>query len=166
MVHATERRIQLRGMFVYKRMPMEACCQAMGIPRSTANRWKQDAKNVGDDWESARAAITLGDENFMMMSKRLLEDYLVQHQNTIDLLKTAKDIDPHARAQILASLADSFNKTMSSFKRMMPELNRHALALDALNRLASFAQQKYPKHVPALLEMLEPFGAELAKAYG
>ncbi|MEY2686741.1 MAG: hypothetical protein RL375_939, partial [Pseudomonadota bacterium] len=62
--------------------------------------------------------------------------------------------------------SDSFNKTMSAFKRLSPELNRHAIALDALQRLASFAQQRYPKHVGALLEMLEPFGEELAKAYG
>ena len=63
-------------------------------------------------------------------------------------------------------LRDSFHKTMASFKRLMPETSRHTVALDALQRLAGFAQARYPQHVPALIEMLEPFGEELAKAYG
>lgn len=33
-------------------------------------------------------------------------------------------------------------------------------------KMAGFAQQRYPSTVPALLELLEPFGEELAKAYG
>lgn len=168
MAHGSERRTQLRGLFVYKRLPMEAACHAMNLPAGTGKRWKIEAKARGDDWDSARAATALGDETFMQLSKKLLEDYLVQHQATIALLKNAKpdEIPPQARAQLLASLADSFHKTMASFRKLMPELNKHALALDALQRLATFAQQRYPRHVPALLEMLEPFGEELAKAYG
>lgn len=171
MAHASERRTQLRGLYVYKRLSMEAACGALGLAKSTGNRWKAEAKAKGDDWENARAAVALGDENFMQLSKKLLEDYLVQHQSTIELLqkppaKGEEAMSPAARAKLLASLADSFHKTMASFKKLMPELNKHALALDALQRLASFAQQRYPHHVPALLEMLEPFGEELAKAYG
>lgn len=166
MAHATERRSQLRGLFVYKRLTMDAACAAMRLPRSTGNRWKQDAKAAGDDWEKARAAVALGDENFSQLSRRLLEDYLVQHQSVIDMLKTDEEMPAAQRATILASMSDSFNKAMASFKRISPELNRHAIALDAMQRLAVFVQQRYPKHVPVLLELLEPFGEELAKAYG
>lgn len=166
MSHGPERRTQLRGLFVYKRLTMEAACAAIHIPKSTANRWKAEAKAKGDDWDSARAAVALGDENFTQLARTLLEQYLVQHQATIDLLREDKNMSAQSRAQLLASLGDSFHKTMSSFKKVAPELNRHAIALDSLQRLATFAQQRYPKHVPALLEMLEPFGEELAKAYG
>jgi len=164
--HAAERRRQLRGLYVFKRLPMEAACGAMGLPRSTGNRWKSDAKAGGDDWDTARTAVALGDENFMQLSRQLLEDYLVQHQATIDMLRDKPDTPAADRAQLLAMLGDSFHKTMASFKRLMPEMSRHAMALDALQRLASFAQQRYPQHVPGLIEMLEPFGEELAKAYG
>lgn len=168
MAHAQERRTQLRGLFVYKRLPMDAACAAAHVPRSTGNRWKLEAKARGDDWDTARAAVALGDESFTQLSKKLLEDYLVQHQATMDLMAAAKpgELTPAMRTQMLASLADSFNKTMASFRKLAPELNRHAIALDAITRLAAFAQQRYPRHVPALLEMLEPFGEELAKAYG
>lgn len=166
MAHGAERRRQLRGLYVFKRLPMEAACGAIGLPRSTGNRWKSEAKASGDDWDSARAAVALGDENFTQLARQLLEDYLVQHQATIDMLRDQKDTPAAERAQLLASLGDAFHKTMASFKRLMPETSRHTVALDALQRLASFTQQRYPQHVPALLELLEPFGEELAKAYG
>jgi hypothetical protein len=165
MAHASEKRTQLRGLFVYQRLAMETACKKVGVPRSTANRWKQEAADQGDDWDTARAAVGLGDENFNNLSKKLLEDYLLQHQATMDLLRTNKDMTAMQRAETLASMSDSFNKTMNSFKRLAPNLNRQAIGLDVLQRLAQFAQAKYPKHVPALVALLEPFGEELAKAY-
>ena len=164
MAHASEKRTKLRGLYVYQRLPMETACAKVGVPRSTANRWKAEAKAEGDDWDTVRAAVGLGDENFATLGKRLLEDYLVQHQATMDLLRDAKDLGPRERADTLASMSDSFNKTMASFKRLTPDLNRQSVQLDVLQRFATFAQRRYPQHVPALLDMLEPFGEELAKA--
>ena len=166
MAHAREKHSQLRGLYVYQRLPMETACKKVGIPKSTANRWKQEAKDHGDDWDTARAAVAMGDESFRQLSVRLLEDYLIQHQATMDMLKESKDLSPMSRAEILASMSDSFNKTMASFKRLAPEINRQAVALDVMQRLAGFAQLKFPQHVPAMLELLEPFGEEIARAYG
>lgn len=166
MSHAQEKRTQLRGLYVYQRLAMEAACKKLGIPRSTANRWKQDAAARGDEWDTARAAVALGDETFSALSRKLLEDYLLQHQATMEMLRNDKKMSARERAETLASMSDSFNKTMNSFKRLAPELNRQSIALDALQRLAGFAQKRFPQHVPALLELLEPFGEELAKAYG
>lgn len=166
MAHPTERRTQLRGLYVFKRLPMEAACNALKLAKSTGIRWKAEARDQGDDWDSARAAVALGDENFSQLSRKLLEDYLVQHQASMELLRNDKELSALERANVLASMADSFNKTMASFRRLAPELNRHAIALDTLQRMASFAQQRFPQHVHALLELLEPFGEELAKAYG
>jgi hypothetical protein len=166
MAHASEKRTQLRSLYVYKRLPMEAACAAVKMPRSTGNRWKAAAKAAGDDWDHSRAAVAMGDENFKHLSSKLLEDYLVQHQAVIDLLQTDKNMSAVERAQVLASLGDSFHKSMASFRRLTPEVSKHAVALDVLQRLTQFGQRHYPKHVGALIEMLEPFGVELAKAYG
>lgn len=165
MAHGSEKRTQLRGLYVYQRLPMETACKKLGVPKSTGNRWKQEAATKGDDWDTARAAVALGDETFTNLGKQLLEDYLLQHQATMKLLREDKAMSPRERAETLASMSDSFNKTMNSFKRLAPELNRQAIGLDVLQRLAQFAQAKHPKTVPALLELLEPFGEELAKAY-
>lgn len=166
MAHPSERRTQLRGMYVYRRLTMEAACKVIDIAKSTGVRWKAEARDKGDDWDAARSANALGDENFKQLGMQLLEDYLVQHQSTMDALREDKKMDPARRAAVLASAADSFNKTMASFKRLSPEINKHAIALDTLQRFAAFTQQRYPQHVGALLEMLEPFGEELAKAFG
>jgi hypothetical protein len=163
MAHASEKRTQLRGLYVYQRMAMETACKKVGIPRSTANRWKQEAADKGDDWETVRAAVALGDDNFSTLSKKLLEDYLVQHQATMDQLRDSKDMSARDRADTLASMSDSFNKTMASFKRLSPELNKQAIQLDVLQRLVTFAQGRYPQHLTAMVELLEPFGEELAK---
>lgn len=166
MAHGSHRRSELRGLYVYKRLSMETACAAMGVGKTTANNWKREAREKGDDWDSARAAVALGDAEFTQLSRRLLEDYLVQHQAAIDMLRDSKDMPAAQRVQLLASLGDSFHKTLSAFKKVAPELNRHAVALDTLQRLATFAQRSYPQNVPGLIEMLEPFGEELAKAYG
>lgn len=166
MAHAHEKRTQLRGLFVFQRLPMETACKKIGIPKSTGNRWKAEAKEGGDDWDTSRAAVGMGDENHRQLSMQLLEDYLIEHKHTMKLLREATDLTPMQRANTLASMGDSFNKTMASFKRLSPEINRQAIALDVMQRLATFAQLKFPQHVPPLLELLEPFGEEIAKAYG
>lgn len=163
MAHPGEKRAQLRGLYVYQRLAMEVACKKLGVPRSTANRWKQEAADKGDDWDTVRAAVALGDDNFASLSKKLLEDYLVQHQATMDLLREDKEMSARDRAETLASMSDSFNKTMASFKRLAPELNKQAVQLDVLQRLASFIQARYPQHLSAMVELLEPFGEELAK---
>ena len=163
MAHPAEKRTQLRGLYVFQRLPMETACAKLGVARSTANRWKAEAAAQGDDWDTVRSAVALGDDNFKTLSAKLLEDYLVQHQATMDLLRDATDMGPRQRAETLASMSDSFNKTMASFKRLNPELDKQAVQLDVLQRFATFAQQHHPQHLAALVEMLEPFGQELAK---
>ena len=164
MAHPGEKRTQLRGLYVFQRLPMDAACAKAGVPRATANRWKKEAAAQGDDWDTVRAAVALGDDNFASLGKKLLEDYLVQHQATMDLLRDAKEMGPRERAETLASMSDSFNKTMASFKRLAPDLDRQAVQIDVLQRFVTFAKAKYPPHLAALAEMLEPFGEELAKA--
>ena len=163
MAHASEKRTQLRGLYVYQRLAMETACKQLGVPRSTANRWKQEATAQGDDWDTARAAVGLGDENFSTLSKRLLEDYLVQHQATMAQLRDADGMSARDKADTLASMSDSFAKTMTSFKRLSPELNAQSIQIDVLRRLAAFVQAKFPQHLTAIAELLEPFGEELAK---
>ncbi|KTT21891.1 DUF1804 family protein [Pseudacidovorax intermedius] len=164
MAHGSEKRATLRGLYVYQRLSMEIACTKAGVPKSTGNRWKAEAKAEGDDWDMVRSAMALGDENFATMGRRLLEDYLVQHQATMDMLRDEQGLSALDRAQTLASMSDSFGKTMASFRRLSPELNRQAIQLEVLQRMAAFVQQRFPQHVAAMLDLLEPFGEELAKA--
>ena len=58
------------------------------------------------------SAVALGDDNFASLSKKLLEDYLVQHQATMDLLREAKDMTAMQRAETLASMSDSWGQAL------------------------------------------------------
>lgn len=166
MAHPNEKKTQLRNLFVFQRLPMDTAAKKAGVPPPTAKRWKLEAKAAGDDWDTSRSAVAMGDESFSNLSRQLLEDYLVQHQAVMKMLREDHELSALQRSEILASASDSFNKTMSSFKRLSPELNRQAIALDVMQRMVAFAQTKFPQHMPAIIELLEPFGEEIAKAYG
>lgn len=73
---------------------------------------------------------------------------------------------PGEKVQMLASLADAYNKLMAASRKMMPETDKLAVATDVAKRLADFVRANYPQHAPAFAEILGPFGDELAKAYG
>jgi hypothetical protein len=165
-MHPQARRKELRGLYVFKQLPMEAACAAMSLARSTANRWKLEAKAEGDDWDNARAAVAMGDDSFKQVGQQLLTQYLTMHQSVLNEISLNGTASAEKKAQMLAGLADSFNKTVAAFRRITPEVNSHAIALDVLSRLISHVQGKHPQAAPALLEVLDSFGVEIAKAYG
>ena len=51
-------------------------------------------------------------------------------------------------------------------KRILPETDELATALGVIRKLVDFTSQRFPQHAPALLEVLEPFGALIAKELG
>ncbi len=163
MAHDPKLRAKLRTAYVTDRLSMELACTKCKLPRPTANRWKKEARDAGDDWDNARAAGSLSDSSFQQAAVKLLNDYIAAHQVTMDMLRETRDITPIERADALASLSDSFNKTMSSFKKLMPEIDQRAVALDVLRRLAQFVTQHHPAHANALLAVLEPFGEEISR---
>ena len=70
---------------------------------------------------------------------------------------STEDLPPSDRAKLLASLADAFTKTVSANARVMPETSKLATALELIEFLMAFVQEKHPKHLPAFVEVLEPF---------
>ncbi len=93
----------------------------------------------------------------------MLADYVVQHKTLMDAISTG-DMPAAAKVDMLASLADSFNKTVAASKRVLPETSELATALSVLDKLGVYIRDHYPQHGPAFLEVLEPFGTVLAKS--
>ena len=110
MAHGTEKRTQLRGLYVYKRLTMDAACGAMTLPVATGRRWKREAKGNGDDWDTARSAVALGDDNFRDMSRRLQEDYITQHEHIMGELKADKQISAMDRIKAYGSIPPSHSR--------------------------------------------------------
>jgi hypothetical protein len=84
----------------------------------------------------------------------------------VETIQNARDMPPGVKVDMLASLADAYNKLISASRRMMPETDKLAVATDVVKRLADFTRTRHPKHANALIEVLEPFADELARAYG
>ena len=114
MAHPPETSAKLRAAYVYDRLGLEAAAEKAGVSIATARRWKRDAETSGDDWERARSAARLAGDGTQTLAQLILDDYLMLHQATIEGVKTATDVPPIQRAEILSRLADAFTKTMAA----------------------------------------------------
>lgn len=165
MAHPPETSAKLRAAYVYDRLSLDAAAEKAGVSIATARRWKRDAEAGGDDWERARSAARLAGDGTQTIAQLILDDYLLLHQATVEGVKTATDVQPIQKAEILSRLADAFTKTMAAVSKASPQLNRLGVATDVLQRLSRYTAEVHPHLAEALLEVLEPFAAELARDY-
>jgi hypothetical protein len=165
MAHDLDTRRAVRSSYVFEQLSLEVAALKNDIPMGTARNWKRAAFKEGDDWDKARAAqiSAAGGEGVI---RQVLAAVMTQTQSTLEEIQTNPDMSPMVKVQMLASLADSFSKMSSMSKRMMPETDKLGVGMDVLHKFAEYTGKKYPKHAAALLEVLEPFGEELAKLYG
>lgn len=166
MAHAPETRDKVRRLYVFDRIGLEMAALQCGVSMSTASRWKREAQEAGDDWDKLRAAAILSGDGIESIARAALTGFLTQYQATMDTLNANPDIPAEKKVAMLASLADSFNKTVAASRKVLPETSELATAMAVVQKLASFIREKYPKHAQAFVEVLEPFGEELAKTYG
>lgn len=166
MAHPQEKRQALRAAYVHGRLPLEEAARKAQVSPGTAARWKREAKALGEDWDKLRAAALLAGEGVESVARQMLADYVTQHQALMEEITRNPDLQAAAKVSMLASLADSFNKTVAASRRVLPETNELAVALQVVNRLADYVRERFPQHAPAFVEILEPFGDELARVYG
>lgn len=166
MAYSARTRDAARRMFVFERRPREAIVKKLRINIATFHRWKAQALVAGDDWDKARAAASIAGDGAQEVAVRFMTDFMALLQATVDDVKAHPDMAPQDKVEALARLADAYNKAMAGVKRSMPQLSELAVAIEVLQLLAKFVQAKFPQHAAALVEVLEPFGAEVAKVYG
>lgn len=159
-----ERQREARRRYVIDRQQLPVIALALGVSEASVRRWKAAAREAGDDWDMARAASTVSGESLDALIVTVVEDYVVQHQATIEDLK-ASELTAIEKAKVLAALADSFNKTIGAAGRISPKISELGVAMDVLKRLGAFVHERFPEHGPAFLEILEPFGQTIAEAY-
>lgn len=166
MAHSDDTRRAVRAAFVFDQLGLEVAAVKEGVPSATARRWKSDAKKAGDDWDKARSAQMIAGGGIEDVVRQTLAVMVQQTQATAEAIQVAENMEPIVKVQALASLADSHTKMAAVLKRMMPETDRLAVALDVVRRLLEFTKARYPGHAAGLAEMLEAFGEELVRAYG
>lgn len=166
MAHPDDTRRAVRAGYVFDQLGLEVAAVKEGVPVATARRWKAEAKKAGDDWDKARSAQLIAGGGIEDVVRQTLAVMVQQTQATAEAIQVAENMEPIAKVQALASLADSHTKMAAVLKRMMPETDRLAVALEVIKRLLEFTKANYPGNAAALAEMLEAFGDEIARAYG
>jgi hypothetical protein len=166
MAHSEEIRRAVRASYVFEQLGLEVAAMKHGVPFATARNWRRDAKEMGDDWDKAKSAQMIAGGGIEDVVRQTLAVVVQQVQATVETIQSTPDMPPATKVDMLASLADAYNKLIAASRRLMPETDKLAVAQDTLKRLADFTRTKHPKHAAALIEVLEPFADELARAYG
>lgn len=152
-------------MYVQSRHALPVIAITLDVPEGTLRRWKTDAAGAGDDWDTARAAQMVKGEGFEAVVTQAVEDFTIMFQATMEGLREDDKLAHADRAKIMASLSDAFNKMIGAAGRASPRLSRLAIATDVLKRFAEFVHDEFPHHSAVFLDVLEPFGEVLSKAY-
>lgn len=164
MAHPQETRDKLRRIYVFDGLSLEQAASQTGISYGTARRWKADAECAGDDWDKLRAARIISGGGLEETARGMLTGMVVQFQATMDLLidtsneKDGNKISPAERVKLLASLADAFNKAIASSRKILPETNQLAVAMQVLELLSDFIKENHPQYLEYFIDILEPFG--------
>lgn len=166
MAHGEDARRAVRAAYVFDQLSLEVASAKHDVPYATVRNWKRAGKELGDDWDKARGAQMIAGGGIEDVVRQTLGIVVQQVQATVQAIQDAEDMPPATKVAMLASLADAYNKLMSASRRLMPETDKLAVATDVVKRLADFTRVKHPKHAAALIEVLEPFADELARAYG
>lgn len=165
MAHSDETRRAVRAAYVFDQLGLEIAAAKHGVPTATARRWIREARAAGDDWDKARAAQMIAGGGIEDVVRQTLAVVVQQVQATVEAIQTADAMEPAAKVQALASLADSYNKLVAASRRVMPETDRLAIAMDVLKRFGEFIAKKKPVLAGEFVEQLEAFGDEIARAY-
>lgn len=144
---------------------LKSAAEKHKVPYETARSWKRKALADGDDWDTAKAANRISAGGIKTLTAEVIEEFVLLFQVTIDDIKKAKDIDPLKRAEAISRLSDAYQKTVKAAGASNPELSRLAIAMDVLQRMSKFVRSHRPDLTQPFLEMLEPFGKELSRAY-
>ncbi|MFV2162394.1 DUF1804 family protein, partial [Escherichia coli] len=72
------------------------------------------------------------------VARTVLISLVVKCQTTLERLNQNPDIPPQESVELLASLSDSLSKAVASSKKILPETDRLATALEVVQRLGAF----------------------------
>lgn len=163
MAHEVDKKRKARTLYVHERKPLTLIALDIDVPERTIRRWKAESQERGDNWDEARAAASIAGDGLEGFMTEVIENFAAMYRATLEDLKAKTDIPVDERVKMFASLADSFNKTVSAAGRIAPRISELGVAMNVLNRLADYIARYHPDAAPALLEVLEPFGEHLSE---
>ncbi|MGC4884562.1 DUF1804 family protein [Providencia hangzhouensis] len=167
MAHPPEMRDKLRRAYVFDGLSLEVASMQCGIAYSTAQRWKNNAAETGDDWDKLKSARLMSGGGLEEIARAMLTGLVTQFKTTMDELTYGETkLPPEERVKLLGSLSDAYNKAIASSRKVLPETSQLATAIEVVELLSFFIKENYPQHLQVFADILEPFGQEITKKYG
>lgn len=160
-----DKRRKARSDYVYRRMSQATIAMAIGISQATFGRWKKAAKENGDDWDIARSASLMAGEGIETVVSSVVEDFMIMAQSLLDDIKNG-ELALDQKVKHLVALADAMTKMTASAGKLAPKISELGVAQDVMQYLVEFVRENFPQHIAAILEIIEPFGEQLARRYG
>lgn len=155
-----------RASYVHERLPLTAVADRHGIAYDTVRRWKQQARERGDDWDRARTAARLAAGGLGDITTRIIEDFAFLFEAEVGRLKSDEAMTPGERAELMARVADAYAKMMRAAGAADAKIGKLAVALQVLEELAKFIREQFADDLPRFAAILEPFGARVAEVFG
>lgn len=165
MAHAPTVKTQVRRHYVFDRFTLEQSADKAGVAFNTARRWKNDAKDNGDDWDKARDVQVMAGGEMEDLSQSLLTGFLVQYRTTMDEIQNSEGLSAKDKVGLLSTLADSYTKMVAASKRILPEISAISAAMKTIELFANLAKTKKPHLLPDFLELLDEIELLLHKEF-
>ncbi|OAM30349.1 DNA-binding protein [Eikenella sp. NML03-A-027] len=165
MAHPKETRDRLRQLYVSGNQTLETAAIMCGTTQATARRWREQARERGDDWDKMRAAYTLAGGSIEELGRATMAGFLQQYSSTMELLQQDGDLGPAEKVKLLASLADAYNKTVAANKRVLPEIQESAVAIKVIEKLFAYIADRHPDMLAAFDEVLQGFQTVIEKEF-
>ena len=165
MAYSPEMIQKVRASYVYERLPLPVVAAKHDVSYSAAQAWKRKALADGDDWDRARSAALLAAGGLGDMTNQIIENFALLFQSTMDEIRDGK-FDALEKAKAIASLSDSYSKTMKSASGGNPKIAKLAIAMEVLSEQAKFIKEFYPDDIERFAQILEPFGARVSEVFG
>nr|DAY15875.1 MAG TPA: Protein of unknown function (DUF1804) [Caudoviricetes sp.] len=165
MAHPKETRDRLRQLYVSGNQTLETAAIMCGTTQATARRWREQARENGDDWDKMRAAYTLAGGSIEELGRATMAGFLQQYNSTMELLQQDGDLGPAEKVKLLASLADAYNKTVAANKRVLPEIQESAVAIKVIEKLFAYIADRHPDMLAAFDEVLQGFQTVIEKEF-
>lgn len=163
MAHSQSTKDDLRKKYIFEGLSLAMAAVMCEVSYPTAQRWKNQAADANDDWDKVKVAHTMAGGDFEDMSRQILTDFIIQFKATMETVKATEQILPSQRVEMLTSLADAYNKTIASSRKILPETSKLAVALQVLELLAKYIQEHKPDLLIEFMSVLDPFGDLIAK---
>lgn len=163
MAHSQATKDELRKKYIFDGLSLAMSAVMTKVSYPTAQRWKNVARDAGDDWDKVKIAHSMAGGDLEDVARQILTDFIIQFKSAMDSLKQADDIDPKTRVELLTSLADSYNKAIGANKKLLPETSKLAVALEVLEKLAGYLREHKPELLADFMDVLDPFGQLLER---